>query len=79
MYIYIKEYIYIYSFSDAFPIYSITEYWIDFPVLYSQSLLFINFVNTSMYMPTPTSQFISPLNVSPLLTISLKTYFYKDF
>ena len=29
----------IFSFSDSFPVYIITEYWVEFPALYSTSLL----------------------------------------
>ena len=35
----------LYSFSDSFPIWVITEYWVEFLVLYSQSLLVIYFMN----------------------------------
>jgi len=41
----IPLYIYIYPFfSDSFPILVITEYWIEFFVLYSRSLLIIYFI-----------------------------------
>ena len=40
---------YNHSFSDFFPIQIITEYWIEFPVLYSTSLLIIYFTYSSVY------------------------------
>ena len=46
---------YIHSFSDSCPIQVITEYWVEFPVLYSRSLLIIYLVYTSLYVLIPTS------------------------
>ena len=40
---------------------AITEYWIEFPVLYSKFLLIIYFIYSSMYI----SQFIPPYPLSP--------------
>ena len=37
-------YIHLYSFSDSFPLQIITIYWIQFPVLYSRTLLCIYFM-----------------------------------
>ena len=52
-------YIYIYPlFLDSFPIQFITEYWVEFPVLYSRSLLVIYVIYSSKYMSIPISQFI---------------------
>ena len=48
------------SFLDSFPIYVIAEYWVEFPVLYSRSLLVIYFIYSSVYMSIPISQFIPP-------------------
>ena len=43
-------YIYIYSFSNSFPIQVIEEYWAEFPVLYSRFLFIIYFnYNNSIY------------------------------
>ena len=50
-------YTYIHSFSDSFPIEVITEYWVEFPVLYSRSLLIICFIYSSIYMLIPNSLF----------------------
>ena len=36
--------IYIYYFSDSFPLLVIPRYWIQFPVLYNRSLSFISFI-----------------------------------
>ena len=48
-------YTFVYCFSDSSPIYVITEYWVEFPVLYSSSLLVIYFIYSSVYMLIPTS------------------------
>ena len=40
----IQLYTYMYPFSDSFPIEVITEYWVEFPVLYNRSLLIIYFM-----------------------------------
>ena len=37
-------------FLDSFPIYAIREYWVEFPVLYSRSLLVTYFIYSSVYM-----------------------------
>ena len=51
-------YIYIYPlFLDSFPI---TEYWVEFPVLYRRSLLVIYFIYSSVLMSIPIFQFIPP-------------------
>ena len=63
-------YTYIYSFSGSFLIQVITEYWADFPVLYSRSLLVIYLIYRSMYMLIPSSWFLCP-HTSPLVTITL--------
>ena len=44
------SYTYIYSFSDFFSILVITEYWVEFPVQDSRSVLTIYFINSSLYM-----------------------------
>ena len=41
--------IYIYNFSDSFPLQVITKYWTEFPVLYSRFLLDIYFINSSVW------------------------------
>ena len=46
---------YIHSFSDSFPIWFITECWVEFPVLYSRSLLVICFIYCSVCMLIPSS------------------------
>ena len=63
-------YTYVYSFSGSFLIRVITEYWADFPVLYSRSLLVIYLIYRSMYMLMPSSLFLSP-HISLLVTVSL--------
>ena len=56
---------YIHSFLDSFPIQVITEYWVEFPMLYSSSLLVICFIYSSVYMSVPISQFILPCSLTP--------------
>ena len=48
--------IYITSFLDSFPIWAITECWVEFPVLYSRSLLVICFIHCSVFVSSPISQ-----------------------
>ena len=43
-------YTYIYSFSDSFPIYVTTKYWVQCPVQSSRSLSVIYVLYSSMYM-----------------------------
>ena len=40
--------VHVYSFSDSFPLYIVTKYWVEFPVLYTRSLLIIYFINSSV-------------------------------
>ena len=47
---------YIYSFSWSF----ITWYWIEFPVLYSRTLLFIPLIDDNLCFLIPVSHFILP-------------------
>ena len=49
-------------FVDYFLIYIIMEYWVEFSVLHSRSLLVIYFIYKSVYMSIPISQFI-PLSL----------------
>ena len=63
-------YTYIRSFLDSFPILVTTEYWVEFPVVYSRFLSVVYFINSSVYMSIPISQFIPP-PFSPLVTIRL--------
>ena len=64
-------YTYIHSFLDSFPIEAITEYWVEFPVLYSRSILVICFIYSSVYMSVLVFQFIPPPLTPPAVTISL--------
>lgn len=43
-------YIYLHLFQIFLPIQAITKYWIEFPMLYNNSLLIICFIYSSMYM-----------------------------
>ena len=53
-------YTYIYSFLEYFPIYIITDYWVELPVWYPRFLLIIYFIYSSRYVLVPISQFIPP-------------------
>ena len=64
IYIYTYIYIYIHSFLDYFPRRSLHSiYSLDFPVIYSRSLLIINFLYSSVYISL--SLLISFLPLSP--------------
>ena len=52
------------SFLDSIPIKVITEYWVEFPVLYSRFLKVIYFIYSSVQMSIPISQVI-PLPFLP--------------
>ena len=52
----IQLYIYMYSF----PLWLITGYWIQFPGLYSRTLLFIYFIYSSLYLLTQTPNSTHP-------------------
>ena len=65
--------IYIYSFSYSFPLWFITGYWIQFPVVYSRNLLFIHpiYENNSLHLLTSNFQFFPPSLLSPLIITNL--------
>jgi len=54
------SYIYIYIYS-LLPVWFITEYWIQFPVLYRKSLLFICFTHSSLYLGFPGGSVVKDL------------------
>ena len=60
MCVYIYIYLYIFLFSYYLPSCSITRNWIEFPLLYSRTLLLIHFKCSSLYLLTPNSQSIKP-------------------
>ena len=63
-------YTYIQSLSNSFFIWVITEYWVEFAVLYCRYWLVIYFIYSSVCLLIPTSLFNpSPDNISPLVTI----------
>ena len=62
-------YTYIHFFLDSIPIWAVTGYWGEFPVLHSRSLLVLYFIYSSVYMAIPISQFIPPYI----------SYFYYSF
>ena len=62
----IQLHIYVYSFSYSFPLWFITGYWIQFPVLYSRTLLFTHPIYNSLHLLITNSQsFPPPLTPSP--------------
>ena len=72
IYIYVYTHTHTYTYSHAF-LYSIlieviTEYLVEFSVLYSSFVSVIYFVYIRLYMSYPVSQFI-PLCLTPLVTI----------
>ena len=60
-----SSYAYIQSFLDSFPMQVITEYWVEFPVLYSKPLFVISFIYSGVYVSIP----ISNLSLPPPLTL----------
>ena len=62
-------YTYIHPFLDSFPVQAIIEYWVEFPVLYSRSLLVTCFIHSSVYVSIP----ISGQNLEVSLCVSLFT------
>ena len=69
------SYTYIHFFLDSFSTPVIAEYWEDFPVLYSRSLLVIYFIYSSVYVTIPVSQFIPPFFPPNPITINLFSTF----
>ena len=63
--------IHIYNFFYSFSLWFLTEYWIQFPVLYSRTLLFIQSRYNSLHLLTPNFQSIHPQLPFPLATTSL--------
>ena len=59
-----------YTFTDLFPLLVVARHWIQSPVLYSRSLLFTDFIESTVYLLIPNSKFTSA-NLSPLVIISL--------
>ena len=64
--------LYIYTFFlYCFPWWLMTGFWIEFPGLYSRTLLFMHSICASLYLLIPNSQFFLPPTPSPLATRSL--------
>ena len=61
------SFMYIYYFSYSFPLWFITGYWVESPVLYSRFSFVTSFIRSinSVYVSIPVSQFIPPA-LSPL-------------
>ena len=66
----VQLYMYIHSFSYSFPLWFITGYWIQFPVLFSWTS-FILSIYDGLHLPTPSACSIPPLPPSHLATTSL--------
>ena len=63
---------YIQSVLDSFPMWAITEYRVEYPVLCGRSLLAICFTYSGVYMSIPVSQFIPPhYSPHPPVTVSV--------
>ena len=62
----------LHSFLDSFPIEAITEYWVEFPVLYSMSLLVIYFIFSSVYYVIPN------LPIYPSSVINMFVFYICD-
>ena len=50
----------------------ITEYWIEFPMLYSRILWFSHPIYNSFHLLLPSSQSFPPRSISPLATTSVR-------
>ena len=61
----------IHPLSDSFPTQIITEYWVEFSVLYGRSWLASLSIYQSVHMPNPNPQSIPPSHLSPLVTTAL--------
>ena len=72
----IQLYTYVHSFSYSFPLWFITEYWLEFPGLYSRTLLFVHPVCNSLHLLTLNSHSISAPPHSPLAT-SLEPFYIQ--
>ena len=66
------KYTHILHFKNSFPLWFIPGDWIEFPVLYSRTLLFIHPRYNSLHLLIPNSQSILPLLLSHLVTTSCK-------
>ena len=53
-------YLCVHSFPYSFTLWFITEYWIESPVLYGRTLLFIHPTYNSLYLLIPNSQSLPP-------------------
>ena len=66
------KYTHILHFKNSFPLWFVPGDWIEFPVLYSRTLLFIHPRYSSLHLRIPNSQSILPL-LLPLLLSHLVT------
>ena len=73
------SYTYIYSFPHSFPLCFVTGYWIQFPVLYNRTLLFIHSLYHSLHLLIADSQFIHLLPPSPLATQVCSLWLWVSF
>ena len=56
---------YIYNFSQSFPLWFVSEYWIEFSVLYSRTLLFAQSIYNSLHLLILVSQSVPPPSPLP--------------
>ena len=66
------KYTHILHFKNSFPLWFIPGDWIEFPVLYSRTLLFIHPRYNSLHLLIPNSQSILPLLLSHLVNTRCK-------
>ena len=73
------QWIYIYSFSDSFPLEVITKYWGQFPVLCSRSLLVIYFIYSSVAKPhvLKTTYFVNKNFLLTFKNANQRTLWYR--
>ena len=65
-------------FSKFFPILVTTEYWVEFPGLYSRSFVVIYFVYSSVCMSGPNSQFVTAPPPFPFGNPTFVFYVYES-
>ena len=70
-----------YVYICSFPLWFITGYWIQLPVLYSRTSLLIHYIYNSLHLLTPSSHSILPPSTPPppLATTSLSSMFVSLF
>ena len=68
----------VYHFLYSFLLWLITGYWIQFPVLYCRTLLFIHFIHNSLHLIIPNSKQIPSQPSLPLANCKSIVYVYES-